>query len=90
MTYIGFAIKSGAVIKGMDDILRTKKRICLIVIAKSTQMNSRTKVVGFAEKKGISFVEIEDEILENLNLQGVKIVGITDKNLATAIISSIN
>ena len=27
-TYIGFAIKSGAVIKGADDIIKTKKRIC--------------------------------------------------------------
>ena len=90
MTYVGFAIKSGAVIKGQDDILRSKKRIYLIVVTKSTQTNSRDKMVNFAERKGISFIEIEDQVLENLNLHGVKIFAITDKNLASAIINSIN
>jgi len=90
MKYVGFAIKSGAIIKGADDILKSKKKAHLILMVESTQANSKHKIIEHADKKGVKISIVEDKIIEQLNLKGVKILAITDKNLATAIINSIN
>ena len=89
-TYIGFANKSRAVVKGIDDILRTRKRIYLILCTSDVMENSREKIKDYSIKKEIPIKEIEREILNELNIGGVKILGITDKNLACAITNSIN
>ena len=90
VSYIGFAIKSGAVIKGLDDVLKSKKRIYLILVTEDTQINSKSKITEFATLKSIPLSIIKPNMFESLNIFGVKIMAITDKNLAGAIIKSIN
>lgn len=89
-TYIGFANKSGAIIKGVDDIMRSKKIISLIIASEELKENSRIKIINFAEKKNIPIIDIESGILTELNLHGVKVLAITDNNLANAVKKCIN
>ena len=84
-TYIGFAIKRGAVIKGLDDIVKSRKRIYLILCTSDIMKNSRVKIEDYSNKNEIPIINIEGDVLNELNIGGVKILAITDKNLATAI-----
>ena len=89
-TYIGFAIKSGAVIKGLDDILRSRKKIALILASDVVKDNSMEKIQNYTKVKQIPLQQVNQSVLDELNLTGVKIMGITDPNLANAIIKEFN
>ena len=89
-TYIGFAVKSGANIKGADDIIKTRKKVALILVEKDLKENSRKKIEEFSNKKNIPILEVEVGLLNELNLRGVKILAITDENLANAVKKCIN
>lgn len=86
MTYIGFAVKSNHIVKGIDEILKTRKRISLIVISNELKGNSKEKIDSYSQNKNIPVKEIENEIFTSLNLIGVKVLGITDPNLAKALL----
>ena len=86
-TYIGFANKSGAIIKGLDDIVKSRKKIYLVLCTADIKENSKEKIEDYSMKKNIPIIKIEREILNELNIGGVKILAITDKHLATAIIN---
>lgn len=86
-SYIGFAIKSNHVIKGIDDLTKTRKKVSLILVSNELKGNSKDKVHQLSNSKNIPLKEIENQIFIDLNLIGVKILGITDPNLAKAIIN---
>ena len=86
MTYIGFAVKSNHIVKGIDEILKTRKRVSLIVISNDLKGNSKDKIDLYSQNKNIPVKEIENQIFTNLNLIGVKVLGITDPNLAKALL----
>lgn len=83
--YVGFAIKSNAIIKGLDDIVKTRKRIGVILYSSDLNMNSETKLQSFVNLKNINIIKLSKESFDELNLVGVKIVAITDPNLSLAI-----
>ena len=86
-SYIGFAIKSNHIIKGIDDLTKTRKKVSLILVSNELKGNSKDKVQQLSNSKNIPLKEIENQIFIDLNLIGVKILGITDPNLAKAIIN---
>ena len=86
MTYIGFAVKSNHIVKGIDEVLKTKKKIFLIVISNELKGNSKEKLEMFSQNRNIQIKEIGNEVFMNLNLIGVKVLGITDPNLAKALL----
>lgn len=89
-TYIGFAVKSNHIIKGIDEILKSKKRIGLVFVVDGLKDNSQEKLSRWAETKGVSIAHITQDILNELNLVGVKVLGITDPNLVVAIKKELN
>jgi len=89
-TFIGFAVKSNSILKGLDDILRSRKKLGVILVSNDIKSNSREKIEAFCKLKYIKLINIDSEILNELNLFGVKILGITDPNLANAIINENN
>lgn len=89
-SYIGFAIKSNSVVKGLDDILKSKKRIEVIIVSFTIKENSYEKLQNFAIQKNIKVIKIDQSVFDALNISGVKILGVTDKNLASAIIKIYN
>lgn len=89
-TYIGFAIKSNHIIKGIDEVLKSKKRVGLALMSDELKANSQDKLIKWAETKGISLAHISQDIFNELNLVGVKVLGISDPNLITAIKKELN
>lgn len=89
LTYINFAIRSGAIIYGLDNILQSNKKIFLIIIDKTFNEKNRVKLDTLQkEKKCDVVVQNEDTLVDVVNKMGVKVIAITNKELAKAILLS--
>ena len=88
-TYIGFSIKSGRIIWGLDNILGSRKLPKLIIICSTLKDNSEKKLLTFADGKGIKALKLTDKTLDGIvNKANCKVIGLTDTNLAQAVIDN--
>ena len=85
VSYIGFAIKSGAVVYGADDILKSKKNSGVILYKKDINEKNLNKIKS---KLKIPCLDCDEELTSFEKLSGAKVIFITDKNLSEAIISN--
>ncbi|MCL2234449.1 MAG: hypothetical protein FWC02_02075 [Firmicutes bacterium] len=83
-TYIGFAVKSGKTVYGLDNIESYRKRIHLLVICSTAGKGLKRNLNMYAENKEIALIETKN-LSEIVHKENVKAVGVTDKNLAKAI-----
>ncbi|HEY8423967.1 MAG TPA: hypothetical protein VIL23_04335 [Clostridia bacterium] len=88
-TYIRFAIKCGSVIYGIDRIKPRINKIKIIIADKTLSDNSLKKAKLLSERYNIPFILSEDDINKVLNTSNCKIIGITNTNLADAILNNI-
>ncbi|MBQ7352062.1 MAG: ribosomal L7Ae/L30e/S12e/Gadd45 family protein [Clostridia bacterium] len=86
-TYLGFSIKSGKVIFGVDKLLETKKVPKLVVICSSQNEKVVNKVIRFCDSNEVKYIILPSEILlgDLIGRNNCKILGICDISLATAI-----
>ena len=88
-TFVGFSIRSGKIIFGMEQIERSKKIPKLILVCSTVGENSRKKAYNYAEKKNVKVLELSQRKLEDIVFKSnCKIVGLTDRNLAQAVIDN--
>ena len=87
-TFIGFSIKSGKIIFGLDNIEKYHKKIHLIVLSNSISDNSKTKVLNIASKREIDVLELEDSLENITKRKNCKVLAITSFELANAIKNS--
>ena len=79
-TYIGFSVKKGSVVFGLDCLTRYRKKLYLVVVTKANAKQ-------YAEQRNVPFAVVSDyEILLKRNC---KVLGICDKSLADAIVANI-
>lgn len=79
-SYVGFAIKSKAIVYGADNILKSKV-VHLILASEELSKNTMDKL----KNTNIQILNLSSEQYNSLNLRGL-VVGIKDKSLANAII----
>lgn len=84
-SYLGFAIKSGKIIYGIDSILASKKKKYALILSKTATENLRKKAVLHSERFNIPLVEV-DSLEELIYKQNCKLVAVLDPNLAKAIL----
>lgn len=84
-SFIGFAIKSNKIVKGLDDLEKTKKRVQLVLYTTDLNENSKQKLDKLTSIKKLQTKEIDPKLLTDINIIGVKVLGVTDVNLASAI-----
>lgn len=88
-TYIGFSIKSGKIIWGLDNVLSCRVRPKLIVACNSLGENSEKKLLTYALSKGIKVLKLKNRHLEDIvNKSNCKVIGLTDSHLAQAVIDN--
>lgn len=80
-SYVGFSIKSGKIIFGVDNIIL--KRSKLILVDKSLSEVSRRKLNNYLEKSRIECIEMD--LAEIVSKENCKAIALTDKNLTDAI-----
>ena len=84
-TYLGFSIKSGAVVIGQDRLKVTKDKIHLILYCASGSQNLKDLALRLAERYSCKAICVDD--LEGYtSKQGCKLIGLTNNSLAEAII----
>ena len=85
-SYLGFSIKSGKIIFGFENILKSKK-IPYIILISSTQNDKVTnKIIAFGKKEDIEVIKLNDQKLEDLvSRENCKVIGVLDFNLANVI-----
>ncbi len=89
-TYVGFAVKSGNVIWGLDMLKKAKKAPFVILIDEQIGQNSLKQVNLYAERNNVEIVVLPAEHLNNsLARTNVKILSVCDENLAKAILNTI-
>ena len=83
---LGFAIKSGKIIFGTDNILFYKRSIYLILCDAGLSENARRKLAAYAGKGNIPVASPEIPLSQLVHRSGVKAAAVTDVNIAKAIV----
>lgn len=88
ISYLGFAKKSNNLIIGQSPIKRTDKKLYLILTSVSASENLDNLAKNVANKHNCVHLKLNLELSDLINLKDIKIIGITDYNLAKAIIDN--
>lgn len=84
--YIGFGIKSKAVVFGYDNIKTNFKNIKLIVMCKTLSEKVKAKLLILANELNICLVETKGILGEVISRENCKVVGLKNLELCKAII----
>ena len=82
-TYIGFAIKKGSAVFGVDAIGRYRKKVYLLLYTETLSQNSLKALQDSATKFGCKLLKIPD--FDQLKSRNCKALAICDKQLSDAI-----
>lgn len=88
ISYLGFAKKSNNLIVGQSPIKRTERNLYLIIVDKTASENLINLAKNVANKHGCAYIQINKQLNELINIRDVKIAGVTDENLAKAIMEN--
>ena len=84
-TYLGFCIKSRAIVIGQDRLKAFKDNLHLIVYCTSSSQNLKDLVARLGDKFKCQTIML-DNLEEYTSINGCKVLGITNKSLAEQII----
>lgn len=82
--YINLAKKAGAVIYGIDNIVKNKN-VQLILLCPTSSQNLVSKAESFATRKNIKLIKLQNELDSIINTTNCKVIGLTNLQLATQI-----
>lgn len=89
-TYLGFCIRARKIIFGVEMIERQKKGIFLLMADGAIGKNSLKSILQAKEKFRCPLIMTEEDLLgQTLHRSAVKVIAITDENLAAAIVAEI-
>ena len=89
--YLGFCIRARKIVFGVDNLEKQRKGVCLILSDGAIGPNSMKILIKAKEKFDCPLLVSEAGVLgERLHRPAVKAVAITDKNLASAILSVVH
>ncbi|MFW5780798.1 MAG: hypothetical protein ACOCWI_05045 [Bacillota bacterium] len=86
-SYVGFAIKAKKTVFGVDNILKVKRGICLIIYDDDLGAPGKRKIKNFADKDDIICCQMN--MKDIISKENCKAIGLKEKNLANAIIQVI-
>lgn len=84
-TLLGFAVKSGKIVFGFDNLCETRKKVKLVVYSPSLSEKVKEKLVLLCDYKGWSLVETQELLEDLIHRDNCKVVGIIDDNMSSAI-----
>lgn len=85
--YVHFAVKSGKVIWGIDNLVKSKKRIFIILYDGALGQNSMKDLKKVIDDKNIPSLQLPENYLNTLlKRENVKVLSVLDESLARAIL----
>lgn len=90
-SFIGFAIKARDIVFGLYSIENYKKKIHLLIMCESAKKNTIKSALNFKEKFEVPLITTKDILLDDVVFKkDCKLIAITNKNLADAIMNNLN
>lgn len=86
--YIGFGIKSGKVVFGSDKIIESRKNIPLVIFDETANVKVVNKLISLSDYKKFALIKSKILLSELTKRDNVKVIGMIDKNLASAIMKN--
>ncbi len=86
--YLGFAVRSGKIIYGIDNIERTGKRVYALVLCHTASENLSDKAKLFAERHSVPLVVTEIPLEDLIFKRNCKAVALLDPNMAKAVVKA--
>ena len=85
--YLGFAVKSGKIIFGVDKLLESSKKPHLILICSTQNDKVSGKVLRYGDNNNVTCIKLDDGLVlgDIIGRDNCKVIGILDLNLAIAI-----
>lgn len=83
---LGFAVKSGKIVFGFDNLCETRKNVKLVICSPSTNEKVKQKLILLCDHKKWDFVESKELLEDLIHRENCKVVGIVDKNMSSAIL----
>lgn len=83
---LGFAVKSGKIVFGFDNLCETRKNVKLVIYSPSTNDKVKQKLQLLCKHKEWSLVESIEPLEDLIHRDNCKVVGIVDKNMSSAIL----
>ena len=87
--YLGFAVRSGKIVLGIDNIERCRKRIYALVLCPTASDNLADKVSSFASKRELPLGVTESPLEDMIHKSNCKALALLDENLAKAVMETI-
>lgn len=88
--YIGFSIRSGHVLFGQDALFRERKKIYTVLADKTCSQNTLDALIRFCDGLGTPLVSSGDSVEMLTNRTNCKVIGLTDKKLAEAVLATMD
>ncbi len=90
ISYIGFARKSNSIICGQSSIKHAYQPIYLILVCNTASENLKNLAKNVSIKKNCPFIITNPKLEDLSHIKDIKILAITDENLARGIINERN
>ncbi len=87
-SYLGFAVRSGKILYGIDSIKQSKKRKYLLVLSPSASENLREKAERYSTDFRVPLVVTNENLEDIMNKPNCKLAALLDANMAKAVIES--
>lgn len=84
-SYLGFAVRSGKILYGIDNIAVGRKRKYALVLCCTASENLAQKAKTVAERDGIPLITTETPLEIMVNKTNCKLVALTDAHMAKAV-----
>ena len=84
---LGFAVKSGKIVFGFDNLCETRKNVKLVIYSPSTNDKIKQKLKLLCAHKNWDLVESIEPLEELIHRDNCKVVGIVDKSMSSAILN---
>ena len=89
--YLGFAINSGKIIFGYDNLFKLKKIPYIVLVCSTLNNKMLQKIDKFCNYHKIKLLVLENLILGDIiKRSNCKLIGVCDKNLSHAIVNELN
>ena len=83
---LGFAVKSGKIVFGFDNLCETRKNVKMVIYSPTTNEKVKQKLLLLCEHKHWKLVESIDNMENIIHRDNCKVVGILDTSMASAIL----
>ncbi len=84
-SYLGFAVRSGKIIYGIDNIKKSRKRKYALVLCPTASDNLSEYAAEYSEKYGVPLVKSDRPLEDVIYKRNCKLVALLDANMAKAV-----